>query len=391
MSREDQNNTIIISFFRDKLISSVMKRLILLFAFTALISFSSAQLPHYVITGKIEGAENVRFFLQQSVNGRLVNLDTAVAIKGVFRMARGSVKYPEIANLVTGDRKKMLSFYLENSNITITGKLDSLSSAKIVGSKTQDEILSLSNSIKPLGEMYTVKSAELAAAKKVGDTIKIAYLNTQMNIMMSQATEMEIEFVKSHLKSFASPEILRNVASSMKATDLESIINAMDPEVAKTPVIADLKLRIDILKSVDIGKKAPDFTLNDPHGNKVSLSSKIGSKLLLIDFWAAWCGPCRAENPNVVKVYGEFHGKGFDIIGVSLDRSGSDWNKAISDDKLVWTHVSDLQYWNSAAAKLYGVNSIPANFLLDKNGVIIAKNLRGEALYNKVKEVINSK
>jgi len=368
-----------------------MKRLILFLAFTGLIAFSSAQLPHYVITGKIEGAENIKFFLQQSVNGRLVNLDTAVSINGVFRMTRGSVKYPEIANLVTEDRKKALSFYLENTNITITGKLDSLGSARITGSKTQDEILSLANSIKPMGEMYGAKSAELAAAKKAGDTTKMISLSSQMNIMMAQATELEIEFVKSHPKSFASPEILRNVATSIKATDLESIIKAMDPEVAKTPIITGLKLRIDILKSVDIGKKAPDFTLNDPQGNKVSLSSKIGSKLLLIDFWAAWCSPCRAENPNVVKVYNEFHSQGFDILGVSLDRSGADWNKAISDDKLTWTHISDLQYWNSAAAKLYGVNSIPANFLLDNNGIIIAKNLRGEALYNKVKEVIDVK
>jgi peroxiredoxin len=379
------------SFPRENLISNYMKRFILLLAFTGLIALSSAQRPHYVISGKIEGADNIKFFLQQSVNGRLVNLDTAIAINGVFRMAKGSVKFPEIANLVTADRKKALSFYLENTNITITGKLDSLGNAKITGSKTQDEILSLSNSLKPLGEMYMAKSAELASAKKAGDTVIMLNLSTQMNIMMSQATEMEKEFVKSHPKSFASPEILRSITSGLNATELESIINAMDPEVAKNPIISDLKLRIDIIKSVDIGKKAPDFTLNDPKGNKVSLTSKIGSKLLLIDFWAAWCSPCRAENPNIVKVYNEFHSKGFDILGVSLDRSGADWNKAISDDKLTWTHVSDLQYWNSAAAKLYGVNSIPANFLLDKSGVIIAKNLRGEALYNKVKEVINSK
>jgi tetratricopeptide (TPR) repeat protein len=137
-----------------------------------------------------------------------------------------------------------------------------------------------------------------------------------------------------------------------------------------------------------VGQKAPDFILNDIKGNKVSLSSKIGPKLLLIDFWAGWCAPCRQENPNVLKIYNEFREKGFDIIGVSLDRTKDDWIKAINDDKLPWTQVSDLNYFNCAAAKLYDVASIPANFLLDEKGMIIAMNLRGETLYNKVKEIL---
>jgi peroxiredoxin len=145
------------------------------------------------------------------------------------------------------------------------------------------------------------------------------------------------------------------------------------------------------MKAVAVGQKAPDFTMNDVDGKPIVLSSKIGSKLLLIDFWAAWCGPCRRENPNVVKVYTEFHKKGFDVFGVSLDREKADWTKAIADDKLTWTHVSDLQYWGNAAAKMYAVNSIPANFLLDEKGTIIGRNLRGEDLYNKVNELLGGK
>jgi peroxiredoxin len=144
------------------------------------------------------------------------------------------------------------------------------------------------------------------------------------------------------------------------------------------------------MKAVAVGQKAPDFTLDDVDGNPVALSSKIGSKLLLVDFWAAWCNPCRQENPNVVKIYKDFSKKGFDVFGVSLDRDKEEWVKAIADDRLTWTHVSDLQYWNCAAAKLYAVNAIPANFLLDENGIIIARNLRGEDLYNKISEVLGS-
>jgi len=142
------------------------------------------------------------------------------------------------------------------------------------------------------------------------------------------------------------------------------------------------------MKTVSVGQKAPDFTMNDPDGNPVSLSSKVGSGLLLVDFWAGWCGPCRRENPSIVKLYNDFHKKGFDVFGVSLDQTKESWTKAIADDKLTWTHVSDLQYWNNSAAKLYGIKAIPANFLLDENGIIIGRNLMGEDLYNKVKELI---
>jgi peroxiredoxin len=165
----------------------------------------------------------------------------------------------------------------------------------------------------------------------------------------------------------------------------------MDTAVAAVPQIKSLKERVAIMKTVAAGQKAPDFTMNDVDGKPVALSSKIGSKLLLIDFWAAWCGPCRQENPNVVKVFAEYHKKGFDVFGISLDNNREDWVKAIADDKLTWTQVSDLQRGDNAAAKLYAVNAIPANFLLDETGTIIGRNLRGEALYNKVNEVLGTK
>jgi peroxiredoxin len=206
-----------------------------------------------------------------------------------------------------------------------------------------------------------------------------------------EMTELQKQFIRDNPASYFTPALIRSLSGDMNAQEIEESIAALDTNVAKVPVIQELKIRAAALKAVSVGQKAPDFTLNDVDGNPVSLSSKIGSKLLLVDFWAAWCGPCRQENPNVVKVYKEFNTKGFDVFGVSLDQSKDDWVKAIADDKLTWTHVSDLQYWNNAAAKLYAVNSIPANFLLDETGTIIARNLREEDLYNKVKEILGSK
>ena len=113
----------------------------------------------------------------------------------------------------------------------------------------------------------------------------------------------------------------------------------------------------------------------------LSLSELVGkSKLLMVDFWASWCGPCRAENPNVVKAYNNYHEKGFDVLGVSLDMEKENWIKAIEDDGLIWHNISDLKYWNNEAAKAYGISSIPSNLLLDENGIIVAKNLRGDDL-----------
>jgi peroxiredoxin len=368
-----------------------MKKYIYLLVFIVYIPVCLAQKPHYEITGKIMGAEGVTFTLQKIAAGQIIYLDTAIVVNGMFKMTGGPVEYPEVVNLVTQDKRKQLSFFLENSIITITGKLDSLNSAKISGSKTQDELNSLINEMKPLEDRYNALSKDYQAATKAKDTQKISSLTSQIDGLMAIAKTIEKNFVINNPSSFAAPAILAELVNGLKATEIESIINSMSPEVAKTQVIIDIKSNLMSLKKVDIGQKAPDFSMNDPKGNKISLASKVGSKLLLVDFWAGWCSPCRQENPNVVKVYREFHSKGFEIIGVSLDQTEAQWKKAIADDNLTWTHVSDLKYWNNEAARLYSVRSIPANFLLDKDGIIIAKDLRGEELYNKVKEVVNSK
>jgi peroxiredoxin len=145
---------------------------------------------------------------------------------------------------------------------------------------------------------------------------------------------------------------------------------------------------VDKMKSIAIGQPAPEIALPDTTGQMVKLSSMKG-KYVLVDFWAKWCGPCRQENPNVVRVYHKFKDKGFTVFGVSLDRRKEDWMRAIAEDKLAWTHVSDLKYWQSEAAKTYNITGIPFSLLLDPNGIIIAKNLRGAALDKKLAEVFN--
>ena len=372
-----------------------MKKAVYLLFVTAILAActTTPKKPHFNITGKIRGADSVTFILQKRVEGKNVKLDSAMLVKGEFKIGGGAVDFPERVVLMAKGKRAGLQFYLENANIVISGHIDSLSLdyVEISGSKTQDEYKAYYNSLQPFNEKNKAISQEYKAAESANDKAKMAEIEKKSEDVYNEQIAFTKEFLKSHPASYISPTLLTSLSYEMDASEIESFLNAMDTTIAKVPMIVDLKKRVAVMKTVAIGQKAPDFTLNDVNDKLVALSSKIGkSKLLLVDFWASWCPPCRAENPAVVKVWNEFNKKGFDIFSVSLDREGEKekWLQAIKDDKLTWTHVSDLKYWSCAAAKLYAVNSIPANFLLDESGTIIAKNLRGEELGKKVKEVL---
>ncbi|MFY0626007.1 MAG: TlpA family protein disulfide reductase [Reichenbachiella sp.] len=171
-----------------------------------------------------------------------------------------------------------------------------------------------------------------------------------------------------------------------QAPFLDSLVTKYESQLPDLSYTINLRQQVDQFKKLAVGSLAPEINLPDPEGNNVSLSSMKG-QYVLIDFWAAWCRPCRMENPNVVRMYNEYHDKGFEILGVSLDRKKEDWIKAIANDQLTWQHVSDLAYFNSKAASDYRIQAIPATYLIDPNGVIIGKNLRGPSLEAKLKEI----
>ena len=279
-------------------------------------------------------------------------------------------------------------FFADPGKVNVEGSIDSLWAAKVNGGPSQ--------------ELFRQAVDSLNAISKKGESLRQRYDMAQQtgNQLEMNKIIAESEQIQAESQIYAQNFSLRNknttVAAFIAATvlsgdgqeaALKKVYETLDEPVKKSFFGKKIGTLVQAADATAVGATAPGFTQPDVNGKPVSLSSFRG-KYVLIDFWASWCGPCRQENPNVVKVYNEFKQKGFDVLGVSLDRSKADWLEAIAKDKLTWTHVSDLKFWESAVAAQYGVRSIPMNFLLDKDGKIIAKNLRGDELEKKLAEVL---
>ena len=357
---------------------------ILVFVLTVL-SCQSAK-DEYSIKGTIAGVETGKVYLLKLVGEQPQSIDTADVVGGKFTF-KGKMVTPDIRLLRLNDQDYFAQFFLDNANITVTAKKDSLRSTKITGSPTQDIFKTYIAEMEKLNKEVLALQGKYQNAMTTGNTSEADKAKIDYQAIIDNNKVYTKNFVKEHSNSVVSAYItLFQLADQIDVAELDSLASKFAPELSKSEYVVKINERIQEQKKTAIGIVAPDFTMNDPEGKPIQLSSLRG-KIVLVDFWAAWCGPCRQENPNVVKLYQQYHDKGFEILGVSLDKNKEDWLKAIKSDNLTWMHVSDLQYWQNAAARLYGVNAIPQSFLLDKDGKIIGKGLRGEQLANKLMEL----
>ncbi len=305
----------------------------------------------YVLEGEIADVDNGTVYLKAYQEKTFVDVDSAVVAEGKFRM-EGVCAEPMAYGLTTfRDAKSPLVFFLDNERMQIRMN-ESEKVLEVTGSALND--LYFQNAPLVRREGYRIDS-----------------------------------LVAAHPASVVSPYfVVKDFAYKLDLDGMKAIRAQLDASLEGTVYVNQIDNFIEQMEHVQVGVVAPDFTLPDPEGNPVTLSDLRG-KYVLVDFWASWCPDCRKENPNVVAAWERFKGKNFAILGVSLDRNREAWLAGIEKDGLAWTHVSDLKDWKSEIVRLYAIRWIPMNFLLDPDGVILAVGLEGEALSQKLEEVLN--
>lgn len=349
----------------------------------------------YEVVGELRGdIENgTQVFLKRiDSTNQPVEVDTAIVENGKF-VFTGIQAIPEMHLIFIDKVQGYTSVILENGEISYSAQIDSLGFAELGGTPQNDFFTKYIKKSRAISEKAQSVNTDMQAA----DEATREALADEMKELQEEYKNFEVNFIKDNPSALISVLLMDRAIASRQMTydELQGMFDGFTPEIKETSAakrigkqLEALKEREEKSKNTDVGAKAPEFTGPNPDGEKIALNDVLG-KVTLVDFWAAWCRPCRAENPNVVSVYKKYHDKGLNILGVSLDRNADDWKKAIVDDGLTWNHVSHVQYFNDPIAKLYNVDAIPAAFLLDENGIIVAKNLRGPALEAKVAELLN--
>jgi len=338
----------------------------------------------FMITGNVEGAtENTKVVLTDGSNPT-DTVASSVVKDGKFVLS-GHVTEPNLYELNFVAAKKKAPLFIGNDKMTISGSTEEVKELKVAGSSSNDDFVEFQKMFNPyfvrLNSVMGMANSPAGAAKK--DSLFQVYKKLTDSIFN------QIDgFVATKKSSYVTPFVLvvvNQLTEDVAAQDRR--LHSLSPEVQKGYYAQYLQKMVNDAKIGAIGTEAIDFTQNDTAGRAVSLSSFRG-KYVLVDFWASWCGPCRMENPNVVNTYQKFKGKNFTVLGVSLDKSKEPWIKAIKDDGLAWTQVSDLKYWYNEAAAKYHIQSIPQNLLIDPNGKIVGRNLRGPDLQARLCELL---
>lgn len=352
----------------------------------------------FTVMGDIAGMPEADVYLEELAIENLVVIDSVhVGADGKFELS-GTAPEPRLYRLRFPESRYIL-LSIDEGNVKVTANWDNIENYEVSGSAGSESLkkllLIMREHMRDLTEMQIV----VDTLRRGGDEEKLASAMASMkdmNVSLTRYIEQYADTTKYLPNAIFAAQILNPQAES---AFLEAFVQSLPSRFPDSKLAADFTAKYEqMMASINqqrqvpqgpgAGAAAPEIALPTPDGKQVTLSSFRG-KYVLIDFWASWCGPCRQENPNVVKAFNEFKGKNFTVLGVSLDEDKEKWLQAIKKDNLAWTHISDLKGWQSVAARDYQVNGIPANFLVDPNGVIIASNLRGSELTAKLAEVLN--
>jgi peroxiredoxin len=375
-----------------------MKKITLMLTGLGLVIFSANAQHNFTVNGKFTALkQDKKVFLNYRLSGKQVE-DSTVTKNGAFsfkgKVSAEPIKASISLKPITNDpsisvlermlRRDEQDFFLEKGITQVMGTTRA-NKAVITGGKTQSEYQLLCVAIKPEEDKLAPIREELipVLVKSQGkgmDTVKrVKELGGLMQPLNALISAKEDAFFKARPDSYVSLNLLQEKSSIIDPKTFEPLLNSLSARLKQTDAAKVMANKLDVTKKTAIGVTAKDFSQPDVNGKMVSLSAFKG-KYVLLDFWASWCGPCRAENPHVLKAYNRLKDKNFDILAVSLDNKKENWLKAVKDDAMPWTQVSDLLGWKNQAAGFYAVTAIPQNFLIDPNGVIVAKNLRGDKL-----------
>ena len=378
-----------------------MKCILKIFSFFLLMCpvLCFAQQDTFTISGTVNSPEIKTLYFTQTTfysTNQKGNVQKIDVLDGKFSI-KGMIDEPLPAFLsLVEDYKKIgtqpKQFILDKGIISVEISSD-LASALVKGSKAQDDLVQYnieqapySTKINDINNEAQRLSTSGIAADSIGRLFRIPFRDASRAL-----ADFQRKFVQKNSSAFISLLLIPNIAGSTNNyIEADSLLSALTDNIESSATAKSIRGYLVSQKKTSIGALAPDFRLADTSGNKIALSDLKG-KYVLLDFWAAWCGPCRQENPNVVQAFKTYKNDGFTVFGVSLDREKRSWLKAINDDNLQWQHVSDLKYWGSEAAILYGITSIPRNFLLNPSGKIIGRDLRGQDLLDKLEELFPAK
>jgi thiol-disulfide isomerase/thioredoxin len=345
----------------------------------------------YTLTGSADGmTDGANVMIYTLKDNQTKVLDTLTITNGTFSGTFPKNTEPSLFYMVVNNSS--ILYFPESEDLKATIFKDSIQASFVTGNSQNDSYREFTKEMQKTAKLKSAISAKFTNAKKNNDNTLYKQLQRENVLLTSRENEYKKEFAKENPNSFFALILVSEMLNQkqMNAKEASELVANFSPKIANTSIGKEITKTAANLKNSDVGGNAPSFTAKTPEGKDMSLQDAMG-KYTIIDFWASWCGPCRRENPNVVRVYEKYHDKGLNIISVSLDKAGQQerWIKAIEKDKMNWYHVSNLKFWQDPIAKQYGVRSIPATFLLDDKGTIIAKNLRGNALEAKVASLLD--